>query len=145
MEIAPLQPYAWDILLNPPFPFPYNYQIPDNYVHWTETSESHIYSADILGVRKEEIKVEVEDSRYLIIRTESVDQLMEPARRFMRKFRLPGMIDIDGISAGYENGVSTVTVPRAHVRRGFYIDPADLTTDNGLELTARARIVNNTI
>lgn len=87
------------------------------------------------GVRKEELRVEVEDSRYLIIRTEAVDEFSEPVRKFLRKFRLPGRVDLDGISAGYENGVLTVTVPRS-LRRGFYIDPADV--PDRLEVLARA-------
>ena len=90
----------------------------------------------ILGVRKEEIKVEVEDSRYLIIRTEAIHESTKPARNFMRKFRLPGRIDIDGISAGYEDGVLTVAVPRSFRRSGFYIDPADV--PERVEVLARA-------
>ncbi|XAR65631.1 hypothetical protein NMG60_11009804 [Bertholletia excelsa] len=135
MDPSTFYPFSWPPMLNPPF-FPYHF-IPENYVHWTETPESHIYSADLPGVRKEEIKVEVEDSRYLIIRTEAtLDESMEPKRSFTRKFRLPGMIDIEGISAGYEAGVLTVTVPRSFVRRGFYIEPADL--PERLEVLARA-------
>ncbi|KAL0353247.1 UNVERIFIED_CONTAM: class V heat shock protein [Sesamum angustifolium] len=100
---------------------------PENYVHWIQTPESHIYSADIPGVRKEEIRVEVEDSRYLIIRTEAANESTEePYRSFNRKFRLPGQVDVDGISAEYVAGVLTVTVPRSFVRRGFFIDPADM-------------------
>ena len=37
-------------------------------------------------------------------------------RSFDRKFRLPGMVDVDGISAEYTDGVLTVTVPRMHTR-----------------------------
>lgn len=83
-------------------------------------------------MRKEEIKVEVEDSKYLIIRTEAVDESTKRGRSFMRKFRLPGMINIDEISAGYEDGVLTVTVPR----RGLFIDPAAM--PERLEVLARA-------
>lgn len=62
--------------------------------------------------------VEVEDARYLVIRTElnADEQQEEPRRSFERKFRLPGMVDADGISADYANGVLTVTVPRMHTR-----------------------------
>ncbi|PNY17768.1 class V heat shock protein, partial [Trifolium pratense] len=84
------------------------------------------------GVRKEELRVEVEDSKYLIIRTE---ESTEPDRKFMRKFRLPGRIEIDGISAEYENGVLAVTVPRL-IRRGLHIDPA--VVPERLEVLARA-------
>uniref|UniRef100_A0A5B7BLQ5 Putative 15.class V heat shock protein n=1 Tax=Davidia involucrata TaxID=16924 RepID=A0A5B7BLQ5_DAVIN len=135
MESSTFHPSSWHSLFTSPFLFP-NYFIPENYVHWTETPASHIYSADLPGVRKEEIRVEVEDSKYLIIRTEAADESTEPAKRFKRKFRLPGRIDVNGISAGYEDGVLTVTVPRSFVRRAFYIDPAD--RSDRLELLARA-------
>nr|WLR90814.1 HSP17.6B [Selenicereus monacanthus] len=108
------------------------YHVPENYVHWRETPDSHIYSADLPGVRKEEIKVEAEDSTYLIIRTEAIVESLAPSRRFMRKFRLPGWVDVDGISAGYEDGVLIITVPR----REFHVDPALLA--HRLEVTARA-------
>jgi HSP20 family protein len=88
------------------------------------------------GVRKEEIKLEVEDSRYLIIRTEAINESTQPAKSFNRKFRLPGGIDIEGISAGFEDGVLTVTVPRAFSRRGFFIDPDDV--PERLQVLARA-------
>ncbi|KAK8488251.1 hypothetical protein V6N13_120059 [Hibiscus sabdariffa] len=113
-----------------------NQLVPENYVSWTETPEAHVYTADLPGVRKEEIKVEVEDSRYLIIRTEGVGESTKPAMDFMRKFRLPGSIDIEGISAKYEDGVLTVTVPRSFRRSGFYIDPADV--PDRVEVLARA-------
>ncbi|KAJ7967676.1 class I heat shock protein-like [Quillaja saponaria] len=135
MELPAHHPVSLQYLLPPHLLFPYHYT-PENYVHWTETPGSHIFSADIPGVRKEEIKVELEDSRYLIIRTEAVNESTEPARRFTRKFRLPGMIDIDGISAGYEDGVLTVTVPSSFRRRAFFIDPADV--PDRLETLARA-------
>uniref|UniRef100_I1QB34 SHSP domain-containing protein n=1 Tax=Oryza glaberrima TaxID=4538 RepID=I1QB34_ORYGL len=75
-----------------------------------------------LGVRKEEIRVEVEDAMYLVIRTELDDGGDGDGgggggrRSFARKFRLPAMVDADGISAEYTHGVLRVTVPRLHTR-----------------------------
>lgn len=81
--------------------------------------------------------MEVEDSNYLIIRTEGTEELAsEPARAFMRKFRLPGRVDTEGITARFEDGVLTITVPRAFRRNGFYIDP-DIVSQR-LETLARA-------
>ncbi|KAG0545126.1 hypothetical protein BDA96_02G334900 [Sorghum bicolor] len=89
---------------------------PANHVRWEETAAAHLFSASLPGVRKEEIRVEVEDARYLVIRTELDDDDDAGARSFDRKFRLPGMVDVDGISAAYAHGVLTVTVPRMHTR-----------------------------
>lgn len=132
MEFSTFHPSSWHSFFTSPFLFPYHF-VPENYVHWTETPESHIYSADLPGVKKEDIRVEVEDSQYLIIRTEGENETNEePVRSFMKKFRLPGLIDVNGISAGYEDGVLTVTVPRFSVRRGFYIEPADVSEQLGV-------------
>ncbi|XP_042479067.1 15.4 kDa class V heat shock protein-like [Macadamia integrifolia] len=125
MESSDFQPSPWHLFFNAPLLFP-SYLTQDNYVHWTKTPESHIYLTNLPGVRKEEIKVEVEDSIYFIIRTQAVDGEAEMARSFMRKFRLPVMIDVNGISARYEDGVLRVTVPRSFVNRRIRIDPANL-------------------
>uniref|UniRef100_A0ACD5U7L8 Uncharacterized protein n=1 Tax=Avena sativa TaxID=4498 RepID=A0ACD5U7L8_AVESA len=118
--VHPWQWWQWQLSLlasssSPPAPA----TRPPNHVSWDETAAAHIYSADLPGVRKEEIRVEVEDGRYLVIRTEmgASDADVDGRRSsFARKFRLPGMVDADGISADYAHGVLTVTVPRMHTR-----------------------------
>ncbi|XP_008780388.2 15.4 kDa class V heat shock protein [Phoenix dactylifera] len=133
MELLPYHHHAfpWRFFLARSFLSPPNTTIPpSNYVHWNETPESHIYTANITGVRKEDIRVEVEDSRYMVIRTEESEDGGESPERdrrsFMRKFRLPQMVNVDGISAGYEDGVLTVTVPRSISRGRLIVDPQDL-------------------
>ncbi|KAF8031602.1 hypothetical protein BT93_D0732 [Corymbia citriodora subsp. variegata] len=135
MEIPAHASPSWSHLFPSPLLSPHHF-VPENYVHWAQTPECHIFSADLPGVRKEEIRVEVEDSRYMIIRTEAAEEAREPARSFMRKFRLPNLVDVNGISAGYEDGVLTVKVPRSLARRRFLIDPADV--PERLEVLARA-------
>ncbi|KAG8385725.1 hypothetical protein BUALT_Bualt03G0075100 [Buddleja alternifolia] len=137
MEVPAFYPYSRNYFFpSTSYLLPYHF-IPENYVHWTQTPDSHIYSADIPGVRKDGIRLEVEDSRYLIIRTEAAGDLAEePCRSFSRKFRLPRQVDVDGISAEYVAGVLTVKVPRTLVRRGFFIDPAD--RPESVNLLARA-------
>ncbi|XP_010276062.1 PREDICTED: 15.4 kDa class V heat shock protein [Nelumbo nucifera] len=128
MEFSTFQPaFSWPYFFTSPLLFP-SCIIPENCVHWTETQESHIYKAELpAGVRKEEIRVEVEDSRYLIIQTQGTEKEKDPTGSFMRKFRLPPMVDINGISAGYQNGVLRVTVPR---RSRLRIDPGDMPERN---------------
>lgn len=83
----------------------------------------------------------MEDSRYLVIRTEHNEDGGESPERerrnFMRKFRLPQMVNVDGISAGYEDGVLTVTVPRSISRGRLIVDPQDL-ADPAHHTVARA-------
>ncbi|KFK28770.1 hypothetical protein AALP_AA7G044500 [Arabis alpina] len=109
------------------------YQISqENHIRWSQSPDSHIFSVDLPGLRKEEIKVEIEDSIYLIIRTETT---VRPS--FKRKFRLPDSVDITGISAGYEDGVLTVVVPKMVLRRrSFFIEPSDVS--ESLQVLARA-------
>ncbi|XP_077243592.1 15.4 kDa class V heat shock protein-like [Tasmannia lanceolata] len=125
-----------DLSVIRPSPYPF-FISPQNYVHWVETPQSHLFSVDLPGVRKEEIRVELEDSHYLIIRTERDEESTEAMRKFMRKFRLPERVNLDGISATYENGVLTVTVPRSFVRWNLRINSSDLIHSNG-NLSARA-------
>ncbi|KAF8114973.1 hypothetical protein N665_0030s0022 [Sinapis alba] len=107
----------------------------ENRIRWSQSPDSHTFSVDLPGLRKEDIKVEIEDSIYLIIRTESTEIL--PVRSLKRKFRLPESIDMIGISASYENGVLTVIVPKRVLRRrSFFIDPSDV--PQSLHVLARA-------
>lgn len=82
--------------------------------------------------------MEVEDSKYMIIRTEraAVDDDDEHIPEFIRKFRLPEMVDVEGIVAKYEDGVLTVTVPRSMSLGRIRIRPDDVA--EGRNAVARA-------
>ncbi|CDP19640.1 unnamed protein product [Coffea canephora] len=96
-------------------------------IDWKETPEAHVYKADLSGLRKEEVKVEVEECRVLQIsgerRREQEEkndkwQMVERrSGRFGRRFRLPENAKADQVRASMENGVLTVTVPKEEAKK----------------------------
>jgi HSP20 family protein len=82
--------------------------------------------AELPGVRPEDVKLSVENN-LLTIRGEKQQQSGDRRRRvhslernygrFERSFALPSTIDPDRISASFENGVLTVTIPKAERAR----------------------------
>ncbi|ESR38207.1 17.8 kDa class I heat shock protein [Citrus sinensis] len=96
-------------------------------VDWKETPEAHVFKADLPGLRKEEVKVEVEDDRVLQIsgqrgieredKNDTWHRWERSSGMFSRRFRLPENVKMDQIKASMENGVLTVTVPKVEEAR----------------------------
>lgn len=96
--------------------------IANTQLDWKETPDAHIFKADLPGLRKEEVKIEVEDNRVLKIsgeRKKEEEQKNDQWHRiersygkFLRRFRLPENTKVDEVKASMENGVLTVTVPK---------------------------------
>ena len=91
---------------------------------WKETPTAHVFMADMPGLRKEEVKVEVEQERVLRIsgqRARAAEEkgdrwrrVERSAERFVRSVRLPADADTDGagVHAALDNGVLTITIPK---------------------------------
>ncbi|KAG6665848.1 hypothetical protein CIPAW_02G188600 [Carya illinoinensis] len=96
-------------------------------VDWKETPTSHIFKADVPGLKKEEVKVEVEDGRILQIsgernreheqKTDTWHRVERSSGKFARRFRLPENANANEVKAAMEDGVLTVTVPKEEVKR----------------------------
>ncbi|XP_028096318.1 17.8 kDa class I heat shock protein-like [Camellia sinensis] len=91
-------------------------------IDWKETPEANIFKADLLGMKKEEVKVEVEEGRVLQISGERSKKHEEKndkwhciersSGKFRRRFRLLENAKFDQVKATMENGVLTMTVPK---------------------------------
>ncbi|RWR97322.1 class I heat shock-like protein [Cinnamomum micranthum f. kanehirae] len=96
-------------------------------IDWKETPEAHVFKADLPGLKKEEVKVELEEGRVLQISGERSREQeekndkwhrVERSRgKFLRRFRLPENAKVDEVKAAMENGVLTVTVPKEQVKK----------------------------
>jgi len=137
----PLVPVSriWDAfdfgsaLDSPAFSFSRDAQaIANTRLDWKETPDAHVFTADLPGLKKEEVKIEVVDNGSLRISGErhkedvqDTDQWHRVERssgRFMRQFRLPENVNADGISAKLQNGVLTVKAPKTKPDAGSASD-----------------------
>jgi HSP20 family protein len=87
-----------------------------------ETPEAFFFVADLPGLKREEVRVQVEGKVLSISgerqREERQDtdkwhRVERSSGKFLRQFQLPGEADLERISASAKDGVLTVKVPKA--------------------------------
>ncbi len=88
----------------------------------TESENEYNIKADIPGMKKEDIKISLEDNT-LSISGERKEEKEEKGTNFvkkeksfgsfMRTFALPHSVDAKGIKASYKEGVLNITVPKS--------------------------------
>nr|XP_043619064.1 17.3 kDa class I heat shock protein-like [Erigeron canadensis] len=96
-------------------------------IDWKETPEAHVFKADLPGLKKEEVKVELQDGNILQIsgersrekedKNDKWHRVERSSGKFVRQFRLPDNAKVDKVKAKMENGVLTVTVPKKEVKK----------------------------
>ena len=91
-----------------------------------ETPEAYIVEADIPGMKKEEVQIEVADNVVTIKgerwgqREEDKENYHISERRvgsFRRSVAVPGGFQHDKVAAKFENGVLTVTLPKPEEKK----------------------------
>jgi HSP20 family protein len=97
-----------------------------------ETEDGYLIFAELPGVRRDDIQLQVRDDRRLEIsgRRQSLGENRNFLRMersygpFRRTFDLGSPVDVDSISAGFEKGVLRVHVPKL-VGESTQVDVAD--------------------
>ena len=87
-----------------------------------ESKDSYLVRAELPGMKKEDIKVEVKDGTLTISGESKSEKPAEGVEyrhvervstKFWRSFSLPEIVKQDGIEAAYKDGILEIRVPKA--------------------------------
>lgn len=92
-------------------------------VEHRESADAHVFRADLPGLKREDVSVQVEDGRVLkitgekrVAREDKFDnnwyRVESSSDKFFSAFTLPENARVDQVRSKMENGVLTVTVPK---------------------------------
>jgi HSP20 family protein len=87
-----------------------------------ETAEQYILTAELPGLTREDIDIQLQDGRLTLagvrrergITCEQYHRVERGHGSFSRTFQLPVPVDVDRVSADLRDGVLTITCPKAH-------------------------------
>lgn len=90
----------------------------------SESDDHYLVSFDMPGIKKEDIKIEVQKNQLLIsgerLRTQGREAGLYNERRygkFERTFTLPATVNPEKIEAQFEDGVLNIALPKAEVAK----------------------------
>ena len=89
-----------------------------------ETADGFVLMAELAGITREQIEVQVTDNRILIRgerssrhgHGEQYHRVERGHGRFSRAFALPEPIDVESVTADLRDGILTVTIPKARLQ-----------------------------
>ncbi len=97
----------------------------------SETKDSYVITAELPGVRKEEVKITMHDNLISIRgekkgesekKSENFHRLERTFGSFERTFSVPGTVKSDAIEAKYDDGVLTITLPKTEESKERIVD-----------------------
>ncbi|KAL6626690.1 hypothetical protein ACP70R_030416 [Stipagrostis hirtigluma subsp. patula] len=102
----------------------------DTYIESRDTAGAYVFSAALPpGVKKEEVKVEVDEGNVLVItgersvrreqRGDGCHHVERSCATFFGRFHLPEDAAVDGVRAAMDGGMLTVTVPKAAAEKAI--------------------------
>jgi HSP20 family protein len=96
-----------------------------------ETADAFIVTAELPGLSREQVRIEVQDGRLTLhgrrdarVPCEQYHQVERGHGEFSRSFALPPSVDAENISADLRNGVLTIIVPKTPDRGPRRVDVA---------------------
>lgn len=94
----------------------------ENFVpHWevSESEEHYLMSVDLPGVKKEDIKIEMNQD---VLSISGERKYESGVRAFNQKFSLPNTVDANKIEARHEDGVLNLYIPKTTVTKARKIE-----------------------